>query len=87
MKFGAILKACRERAGYSQEELAFRLSINQSDVSKIEKDYREPTISLFQAWIQNTQTPEVIVAFLYGMDGISMISQLMPLIGGFILWM
>lgn len=86
MRFGAILKACRIRAGLSQEELADRLYINQSDISKYETDRKEPTMSTFQAWMTNTQTPEVAVAFMYGMDGIALIQQLMPLIGGLILW-
>lgn len=86
MKFGAILKACRVRAGFSQEELASRLFINQSDISKYESDRKEPTMSIFQAWIMNTQTPEIAVAFMYGMDGIGLIQQLLPLIGGMILW-
>lgn len=87
MKFGAILKACRIRAGFSQEELADRLYINQSDISKFESDKKEPTMSVFQAWMTNTQSPEVAVAFMYGMDGVAMIQQLMPLIGGLILWL
>lgn len=86
MKFGAILKACRIRAGFSQEELADKLYINQSDISKYETDRKEPTMSMFQAWMTNTQTPEVAVAFMYGMDGIALIQQMMPLIGGLILW-
>ncbi|MEH7122078.1 helix-turn-helix transcriptional regulator [Bacillus sp. JJ1773] len=86
MKFGAILKACRTRAGFSQEELAERLFINQSDISKYESDRKEPTMSIFQAWMANTQTPEVAVAFMYGLDGINLIQQLMPLIGGFIFY-
>lgn len=86
MKFGAILKACRTRAGFSQEELAAKLYINQSDVSKYESDNKEPTITIFQAWIMNTQTPEIMVAFMYGMDGLNLIQQLMPLLGGMILW-
>ncbi|MBM4762743.1 helix-turn-helix domain-containing protein [Bacillus sp. B15-48] len=81
VKFGAVLKACRIRAGISQEDLAARLYINQSDVSKYETDRKEPTMSLFQAWMSNTQTPEIAVAFLYGMDGISIITQLLPLLG------
>nr|WP_239094199.1 helix-turn-helix transcriptional regulator [Bacillus sp. B15-48] len=75
------MKACRIRAGISQEDLAARLYINQSDVSKYETDRKEPTMSLFQAWMSNTQTPEIAVAFLYGMDGISIITQLLPLLG------
>ncbi|UQX52311.1 helix-turn-helix domain-containing protein [Cytobacillus firmus] len=86
MKFGAILKACRTRAGFSQEELAEKLFINQSDISKYESDRKEPTMSLFQAWMTNTQSPEVAVAFMYGLDGINLIQQLMPIIGGWIAW-
>ena len=85
MKFGAVLKACRIRAGLSQEELADKLYVNQSDISKFESDRKEPTISIFHAWLTNTQSPEVMVAFLYGMDGLNMIQHLMPLLGGFII--
>lgn len=87
MKFGGILRACRERAGLTQEELAEKLYINQSDVSKYETDRKEPTISLFQAWIINTQATEVAVAYLLGVDGVNILQQLLPLIGGFISWL
>ena len=80
MKLGAILKACRIRSGLSQEELAEKLFINQSDVSKYETDRKEPTVSLFQAWIMNTQSSEVAVAFLMGMDGLNILQNLMPLL-------
>lgn len=77
MRVGAILKACRSRAGFNQEELAHRLHINQSDVSKYENDTKEPPLSILQAWINNTQTQEVMVAFLCGMDGIGMMQQIL----------
>jgi len=76
LRVGAILKACRTRAGLSQEELAHRLYINQSDVSKYENDTKEPTISLFYAWMTNTQAHEVLVAFLCGMDGLGIMQKL-----------
>lgn len=81
MKVGAILKACRERQGISQEDLADKLHINQSDISKIENDNKEPTISLFNAWLHNTQAQEVAIAFLFGMDGLSILQNLSQLIG------
>ena len=86
MKFGAILKACRIRAGLSQKQLARKLHISQSDISKYENDVKEPTISLFQAWCMNTQAQEVLVAFLCGMDGLNIMQNLLNLLGGFILW-
>lgn len=86
MRFGGILKAARQRAGLSQEELAYRLNINQSDVSKFENDRKVPDVLTFIQWIQQTSAQELMVAFLYGMDGMSMIQNLLPMIGGFISW-
>ena len=77
MKFGAILKACRVRAGLSQEELADRLYINQSDVSKFENGTKEPPISLFQSWVNQTQAQEVMVAYILGVDGITILQNLL----------
>lgn len=87
MRVGAILKACRTRAGLTQEELAFRLHINQSDISKYENDRVEPTLSILRAWTNNTQSQEVMVAFICGVDGISIMQTIMDVIGGVILWM
>ena len=82
MKYGGILKACRERKGLTQEELAFELNINQSDVSKYEGGYKEPTLSVVQAWLANTQAQEVLVAFMCGIDGLGMMQTIMQLLGG-----
>jgi transcriptional regulator with XRE-family HTH domain len=86
LEFGGILKAARQKAGLSQEELAFRLNMNQSDVSKFENDRKVPDIHTFMKWVQQTSTQEVFVAFLYGIDGLSILQNLMPIIGGLILW-
>jgi transcriptional regulator with XRE-family HTH domain len=84
MKFGAVLQACRERAGISQEELAHQMNRSQSCISKFEKDIKIPDTATFMQWIHITNTPEVAIAFLLGMDGITMIQQLMPMITGFV---
>ena len=76
MRVGAILKACRTRAGLNQEELAHSLHINQSDVSKYENDTKEPPLSILQAWTNNTQTQEVMVAFICGMDGLNILQKI-----------
>lgn len=76
MRVGAILKACRTRAGLSQEELAYQLHINQSDVSKYENDTKEPPLSILRAWTSNTQTQEVMVAFICGIDGLEIMQKL-----------
>ncbi len=89
MNTGAILKACRTRAGMSQEDIANALYINQSDVSKYENDTKEPSISMFKEWATVTQTQEVLIAFIFGVDGIGMmqsvfetISTVSTIIGG-----
>lgn len=76
MRVGSILKACRTRAGLNQEELAHRLHVNQSDISKYENDTKEPTLSILHSWITNTQSQEVMVAFICGIDGLEVMQKL-----------
>lgn len=82
MKYGGILKACRERAGMNQEELAFQLHVSQSDISKFENNTKEPSISIFQQWITQTQTQEVMIAFICGVDGLGAMQQILETVNG-----
>lgn len=79
-QYGAILRACRLRSGLKQDELAHELHIHQSDVSKIERGVKEPPISLVKEWTSTTQTQEVLIAFLCGVDGLGIMQQVMDLI-------
>ena len=91
-QYGAIFKACRERSGLKQDELAFELGINQSDVSKIESGRRTPDLALVQSWALTTHAQEVLVAFICGVDGLTMMQQIMdvisstPIVGTIIRW-
>lgn len=87
MEFGGVFRALRQRKGWNQEEMADKLHINQSDVSRFENDKALPDLMLFQQIVQVTQAPEILVAFLMGMDGITILQQLSTLLGGFILWL
>ncbi|PIC65490.1 transcriptional regulator [Sporosarcina sp. P13] len=89
MKYGSILKACRERKGWNQEEMAFHLHVNQSDISKYENNVKEPALSLFQKWATLTGSQDVLVAFICGMDGVSILTNILStmgtsIIGGFV---
>ena len=84
MEYGAILKACRERKGLSQEELADQLHIQQADVSRLENNRKEPSISLFQSWATLTNSQDVLVAFICGIDGISILTDILSVSAGFI---
>lgn len=68
MELGGVLRAVRLRARLSQEELAARLFINQSDVSKIEKNRKIPDAITFIRWFKATEVPEVCAAMLCGVD-------------------
>lgn len=81
MLYGSILKACRERKGWNQEEMAHQLMINQSDVSKIENNVKEPPMSLFQKWAMVTGSQDVLVAFIAGMEGVSILSTILATMG------
>lgn len=79
MKFGAIMQACRERAGLTQEEMATRLDRTQACISKYENDHKVPDMGTMLQWAEVTGAREVVVAFLYGMDGLSILQVVMQL--------
>lgn len=79
--FGPVLKAARVRAKLSQEELAVRLNYNQSDISKFETGHKEPPASVLFRWFQETNTMEVAVAYFCGMDGLSIMQNLLQMVG------
>ncbi|GKV56010.1 hypothetical protein NCCP2222_19570 [Sporosarcina sp. NCCP-2222] len=82
MEFGAILRACRKRKGFTQEELADMLNIEQADVSRIENDRKEAPMSLFQQWAMITGSTDVLVAFIAGMEGMTILANILSI--GFI---
>ncbi|MEK4228933.1 helix-turn-helix transcriptional regulator [Solibacillus sp. FSL H8-0538] len=86
VKLGALLKACRQKKGLSQFEMGVDMNYSQSSISKFENDEKVPDAYTLMQWGQITNCPEVIVAFLYGMDGITIIQQLLPIIGGIAIW-
>jgi transcriptional regulator with XRE-family HTH domain len=82
MKFGAILQACRERAGLTQEQMAEKLYRSPSCISKFENDKKTLDAQTLIEWGKITQANEVVVAFLYGMDGLGIIQNIATLLGG-----
>ncbi|WP_153732742.1 helix-turn-helix domain-containing protein [Sporosarcina obsidiansis] len=89
MGYGAILRACRKRKGWTQEDLAEALHIEQADISRIENDRKEPLMSLVQKWTAATNSTDVMVAFITGMEGMAILTNILAaagtgIIGGFI---
>lgn len=82
MDLGGLMRACRERAGLSQEKLAELLNRTQSCISKFEKGVKIPDAPTLVKWGEVTQAKEVIIAYIYGLDGLSVVQNLMQLVGG-----
>lgn len=76
MKFGSIMRACRERAGFSQEELAHRLHTDPSNISRMENGKQSIFLETAMDWVRETKSPEVMVAWMFGADGARMIEQI-----------
>ena len=88
MSFGAILRAVRRKAGLSQEEMAEKMYVSRSTISRLENDRLKLTVEDAIRWGQITQAPEAIAAMLCGLD----VSQVMQIIsslpiGGMITWL
>lgn len=82
MAYGTILKACRERKGFSQAKLADELHVDQADISRFENGKKEPSMLLFQKWASVTQSQDVLVAFIAGMDGLTILADVLSATGG-----
>jgi transcriptional regulator with XRE-family HTH domain len=79
LKLGSIMQACRERAGLSQEEMAEKLNRSRSCISKFENDHKIPDVPTMMRWVDVTSAKEVMIAFMYGADGITMMQTIMGL--------
>jgi len=81
MDLGQVLRVCRKKAGLSQEKLAELLHMSRSCISKIETGAKEATAKVMIDWVRVTQTQEVLIAYLFGMDGISIIQNILQMSG------
>lgn len=67
MQYGSLLKRYRQIRGLSQEELAERMHMPRSSISKIENNKMELKISDAIRWGQVTNTPpDTLLAILSG---------------------
>jgi transcriptional regulator with XRE-family HTH domain len=73
----AMLRDARAAANLTQVELAARLDVSQSDVSKIEQGTRRLDVIELRQWLQaiGIQLPEFISAFESKLDGDAMPSS------------
>lgn len=77
MELGLVLKKCRLRAKMTQEELAEKLHLARSAVSKIENGKQALEANLMIDWVKATRSAEVAVALIFGTDVLTVAQQVM----------
>lgn len=84
LDFSKILKKFREDAKLSQEELAYRLNMTQSHVSKYECNRKVIDLETFLRWVHITNADAQAAIVMFGADVISHASQLISIMPAFI---
>lgn len=84
LDFSKVLKKFREDAKLSQEELAHRLNMTQSHVSKYECNRKVVDLDTFMRWVHITNAEAQAALVMFGTDVILHASQLVSLTTGFI---
>ncbi|MFX3631888.1 MAG: multiprotein-bridging factor 1 family protein [Candidatus Pristimantibacillus sp.] len=79
--FGAVLHACRERAGMSQEKLAEMLHRSRSCISKFEQEHKLPDINTFLIWLDKTNARDVGFALMSGTDPATILQTILQISG------
>lgn len=64
MKLGEIISSTRKSKGYKQGFIANKIGVTQTYLSQIEKDKKEPTLSLLKKIASSLEIPLPIMFFL-----------------------
>lgn len=90
LNVGEIVKQCRKKMRWSQEELAFNTNLSQSTVSRLEKNKITCDVNTLMQIANKTNAQDVLMAMMFNIDMgvVTQMLQLVPaFIGGFVTWM
>ena len=76
MELGLVLKKCRLRAKMTQEQLAEKLFLARSAISKFENDRQVIDGPMLITWIQMTGATDVFYQLINGTDITSILSMM-----------
>lgn len=82
MEFGAVLRKMRKEAGLSQEEMAEKLHVSRSNISRLETDKLELKAVDLLRWCKITNNPDVLMALYAAVDIATNLEPLTQLITG-----
>lgn len=81
---GGDLRAFRERAGLTQQQLADKIFKSRTAISKMENDEQEITLSTFKDWVLATNSEMQAAIILFGADIFAQATQVLSLVPAFI---
>lgn len=84
MEFGSVLKKMRVVAEISQEEMAEKLHMSRSNISRLENNRMELKAVDLINWCRITNNPDVLMALYAGVEVIHQLQPVTQLITGFI---
>jgi transcriptional regulator with XRE-family HTH domain len=83
LDWGAVLKTARKREGLTQDELADKLHLTKSCISKFEHNVKEAKISTFINWMKHTNAQDLLIAAMLQIDP-GQVTQMLELIGQYV---
>lgn len=89
LNVGEIVKQCRKKMKWSQEELAFNTNLSQSTVSRLEKNKISCDVNTLMQIANKTNAQDVLMAMMFNIDMglVTQMLQLLPtFIGGLFIW-
>ena len=66
--YGTLLRKMRLKGGLTQDQLAAKLNISRTNISKMENGKQGIQVEDFFAWTKSTNGQEALIAFLHNMD-------------------
>ncbi|MFY0521393.1 helix-turn-helix domain-containing protein [Lysinibacillus sp. UGB7] len=89
LNVGEIVKQCRKKMKWSQEELAFNTNLSQSTVSRLEKNKITCDVNTLMQIANKTNAQDILMAMMFNIDMglVTQVLQLVPtFIGGMFTW-
>jgi len=68
LEFGSVLRRMRRVADISQEEMAEKLHMSRSNVSRLENNRMDLKAVDLINWCRITNHPDILMSFIYGAD-------------------
>lgn len=76
---GGLIRKCRKRMGWSQEEAAHQMHVTQSTISRLEKNIVACEVNFLVRFSKLTNSEDVVIAALFSIDILTQTMPMMPM--------